>query len=84
MRSQWTTGGLQKEGIATMTTGRRDTATVAMVKSIKWISLATGRIVGGVQTGAAGRRVDVTGLSTTEAGLPPDTGAGNVAGTEIA
>lgn len=81
MRSPWTTGGLQKEGIATMTTGRRAMATVAIVISIKWNFLERGRTAGGAQTGAAGQRVDGTGLSTTEAGLPPDTGAEIVAGT---
>lgn len=83
MTSQWTTGGLQRERTATMTTGRRATATLATVIGIKWNFLARGRTAGGVQTGAAGRRVDGTGLSTTEAGLPPDTGAGIVAGRGI-
>lgn len=36
--------------------------------------------MGGVRTGAAGQRAEGTGLSTTEAGPPPDTGAGTVAG----
>lgn len=83
MRSPWTTGGLQKEGIATMTTGKRDMATVTMVISKKWNFLETGRTAEGVQTGTAGQRADVTGLSTTEAGHLPDTGAGIAAGTYI-
>lgn len=79
MRSPWTTGGLQREGTAMMTTGRRAMATLAMVIGIKRNFLERGRTAGGVQTGAAGRRVDGTGLSTTEAGLLLDTGVGIVA-----
>lgn len=65
-----------------MTTGRRAMATAAMVISIKWNFLEKGRTAGGVRTDAAGQRVDGIGLSTTEAGPPPDTGAGTVAGKQ--
>lgn len=84
MRSPWTAEGLLRGGTATMSTGRRATATLAMATSIKWNILERGRTVGGVRTGAAGRRGDGTGLNTTEAELPPDTGAGIVAGRGIA
>lgn len=61
------------------TTGRRATATAT---SIKWSFLERGRIAGGVRTGAGGRRGGVIALSTTEAGRPPDTGAGTEAGEQ--
>lgn len=84
MRSPWTAGGLQKGAIATMTTGRRATATAVTARSIKWIFPERVRTAGGVRTGAAGRREDGTGPSTTEAGLHPDTGAEIAAGTQTA
>lgn len=74
-----TKGGLQRGAIATMTTGRRATATVT---SIKWRFLETGRTVGGVRTGAGGLRGGAIGRSTTEAGRPPDTGAETEAGEQ--
>lgn len=64
------------------TTGRRATATVATATSIRWNFLETGRIVGGVRTGAGGRRGGVIALSMTEAGRPPDTGAETGAGEQ--
>lgn len=64
-----------------MTTDRRALDTVAMVTGTKWSSLERGRTVVGVQTGVAGQNRGGTGLSMTEAGLRPDTGAGSAAGT---
>lgn len=84
MRSPWTTGGLQKEGTATMTTDRKHMAMVATVIDTKWSFLVGGKIVGGAQTDVLGPRVDDTGLSTTRAGLPHDTGAEIAAGTNAA
>lgn len=83
MRNPWTTGGLQKGGIAMMTTGRRATPMVATVKGIKWSFLERGRTAAGVQTGVTGQRGG-TGPNMIEAGLPPDTGAGIAAGTQTA
>ncbi len=81
MRSPWTAGGLLKGAIDTMSTGRRAMATLVMVISIKWNFPERGRTVGEVLTGVAGQRVDGTGLNTTGAELPLDTGVGIVAGT---
>lgn len=80
MKSLRTRGGPQKGAIATTTTGRRATATVAMATSIKWSFLATGRIEGGVQTGVGGLRGGGIASSMSEAGRPPDTGAESAAG----
>ena len=81
MRSPRTAEGHQTEGTATMTTDRNAMATVATVTGTKWSFPERGRTVGEVQTGAAGQRVDGTGQSTKEGGLPPDTEAGIAAGT---
>lgn len=80
MTSLRTRGGPRRGAIATTTTGRRATATVAMATSIKWSFLATGRIEGGVRTGAGGLRGGGIASSTSEAGRPPDTGAESAAG----
>lgn len=56
----------------------------ATATGTNWNFLERGRTAGEVQTGAAGKRVGGIGLNTTEAGLPPDTGAGIAAGTQTA
>lgn len=66
-----------------MITGRSALAMEATATGTKWNFLERGRTAGEVQTGAAGKRVGGIGLNTTEAGLPPDTGAGIAAESGI-
>lgn len=67
-----------------MTTGRGAMATVAKAIGIKWNFPEIGRTASGVRRGIAGPTVGGTGLSMTEAGLLPATGAGKEAGTQTA